>query len=54
MKSKKLVNICAILVVLIVVAAAAFCVKSNATVDYAACGGAGERMELICHALWHI
>ena len=49
MKSKKLVNICAILVVLIVVAAAAFCVKSNATVDCAACGGAGERMELICH-----
>ncbi len=49
MKSKKMVNIFAILVVLVIVAVAAFTVKSNATVDCAACGGAGERIELLCY-----
>ena len=49
MKSKKLVNIFAILVVLVIVAVAAFTVKSNATVDCSACGGAGERIELLCY-----
>ena len=48
MKSKKLINICAILVVLIVVAVAAFTVKTTATVDCGACGGAGERIEMVC------
>ncbi|MBE7051576.1 MAG: Na+/H+ antiporter NhaC family protein [Ruminococcaceae bacterium] len=49
MKSKKLVNIFAIIVVIAVVAFAGFFVKSNATVDCAGCGGEGQRFQVICH-----